>query len=93
MEMITVYIRNYDVGNDRGLSLLSVILPLHALSRWAILSYYPFLSGRNGVRASETGVGFYLDVDGAYTEPNTYGTMEVSRSFQSFETGCGLFRC
>ena len=73
-----------DVQNDRGISLLPVNLPLHALGRWAILSYHPFLSGRNGVRASETGGGLYLDVDGAFTEPMMYGTMEVSHSFQLF---------
>ena len=31
-----------------------------------------------------------MDVDDAFTEPNTWGTIEVSHSFQSFETGGGF---
>ena len=32
----------------------------------------------------------YIGDNGAFTEPNTWGTMEVSHSFQSFETGGGF---
>ena len=36
------------------------------------------------------GILFYIEINDAFTEPNTWGTIEVSHSFQSFETG-GVF--